>query len=395
MGWEYHLSAMHFLFSIQEHKAMSLRFRLMSLLALVICLTLMLDRAAHAQDWPSLPESNGAVEIPAQEWPRRPGARSVRVLVHYPGGELQQVNEQTGLMLTLHNWGGTDCVGTADPRVLAEKLNVIAICVNYLQSGRQASVEDPEPYDFGYLQALDALRALYFVFDGLKQDERPFHSGRIFATGGSGGGNVSLMANKLAPTTFVCIVDICGMAKLTDDMAYDLPGGSSLNARWSRDPESPNYLAVDAQEIRNIGNPSHLAVIQELGIMSPVVVVHGVDDAMCLPDDKREMVAHMQAAGLTVVPHWITEQDVDGSVFTGTSHSLGNRTVIVLKVAGKYLRPDSPDAIIRSGPTNFETRDVQVRYPTTNGEYVISYEQGYPISHFQRRADETNQPVAE
>jgi hypothetical protein len=29
--------------------------------------------------------------------------------------------------------------------------------VNYLQSGRQASIEDPRPYDFGYLQALDAL----------------------------------------------------------------------------------------------------------------------------------------------------------------------------------------------------------------------------------------------
>ncbi len=362
------------------------RSRLMSLVEVAGPLIMMCDLALQAQDWPTLPGSNGAVEIPAQEWPRRPGPRRVRVSVHYPRRELMQVNEQTGLMLTLHNWGGTDCVGTADPRVLADELNVIAICVNYLQSGQQASITDPEPYDFGYLQALDALRALYFVFDGLQQAERPFHAGRIYATGGSGGGNVSLMANKLAPTTFACAVDICGMAKLTDDIAYDEPGGSSLNARWSRNAESPNYLAVDAQEIRDIGNPSHLAVMQELGTTSRIVVVHGVDDAMCLPEDKRELVKHMQVAGLTVEPHWITQQDIDGRVFTGTAHSLGNRTEIVLQVAGKYLRPDSPDAIVGSGPTNFELRNVQVRYPTRNGEYVISYERGYPIGEFRPRA---------
>ncbi len=57
-------------------------------------------------------------------------------------------------MLTLHNWGGTDCVGTASPVVLARKLNVVAICVNYLQSGQVDSIQGPEPYDFGYLQDL-------------------------------------------------------------------------------------------------------------------------------------------------------------------------------------------------------------------------------------------------
>ena len=74
-----------------------------------------------AQDWPALPVKDAAVEIPAQEWPQRPGPRSVRVLVHYPNGSQEGVNPQTGIMLTLHNWGGTDCVGTADPRELARR----------------------------------------------------------------------------------------------------------------------------------------------------------------------------------------------------------------------------------------------------------------------------------
>ena len=78
----------------------------------------------------------------------------------------------------------------------------------------------------------------------------PFASGRIYATGGSGGGNVSLMANKLAPRTFACTIDLCGMKKLSDDIAYNLPGGSGLDARWSRDPKSSNYLSPDAP-----GNP--------------------------------------------------------------------------------------------------------------------------------------------
>ncbi len=351
------------------------------LLAIFVCaLTVM---SAHADEWPPLPSSNAAVEVPAQEWPRRPGPRTVRVLVHYPGGHLDRVNEQTGLMLTLHNWGGTDCVGTADPQTLAERLNVVAICVNYLQSGRQASLEDPEPYDYGYLQALDALRALWFVFNGLQQAERPFHSERIFATGGSGGCNVTLMANKLAPRTFAGVVDLSGMARLSDDTAYNLPGGSRLNARWSRDPESPNYLATDAHEIRFVGNPSHLAVMRQLGSTSRIIVVHGTDDTICPFTETRQMAANMQQDGLSVEPHWISQDAIDGKIFTNSEHGLGNRTGIVLSVAGRYLAADSPEALIREGPTDFEHRDAKVRYPTTNGAYAISYERGYPVGHFE------------
>lgn len=55
-------------------------------------------------------------------------------------------------MLTLHNWGGVDCVGTADPEVLANRLNVVAVCVNYVQSGREDAIDAREPYDCGYLR---------------------------------------------------------------------------------------------------------------------------------------------------------------------------------------------------------------------------------------------------
>ena len=328
-----------------------------------------------------LPPRNDHISVPAQSWPRQPGPRHVRTSIYYPGGQLENVDRQTGIMLTLHNWGGEDCVGTASPQALADRLNVVAVCVNYLQSGRKASIEDPEPYDFGYLQSLDALRALGFVRAGLKQAERGYDDSRMFCTGGSGGGNVTLMANKLAPRTFACVIDMCGMKKLSDDIAFNAPGGSGLNARWSQDPNSPNYLSADEQELRFVGNPKHLATLKSLQPSSKIIVVHGVDDTTCPYEDAREMVANMRAAGLDVEPHFITKDDLDGNVFTSTGHALGNRTEIVFRVAGAYLAPDSPKALRRSGPSDFD-RQEDIRYETANGHFVISYDGGVPVAMF-------------
>ncbi|MCX7423677.1 MAG: DUF2920 family protein [Planctomycetia bacterium] len=332
---------------------------------------------------PKLPETNGSVMIDAQEWPQKPGPRQVQVWVHYPErNRLSSVNAQTGIMLSLHNWGGSYNVGTADPNTLAQRYNVVAVCVDYLQSGAQASIRDPEPYDYGYLQAIDVLRALHFVMSELKAKNIPFDASRIFSTGGSGGGNVSLMANKLAPRTFAGIIDLCGMPKLTDIVAFNLPGSMGLDARYSRDAASPNYLNLDAQEIRFAGHPEHLRLMKTSGTSSKVIVVHGIDDKLFL-NEVHELVNNMTTAGLDVEPHFINKEQVDGKVFTTTGHALGNRTLIVQQVADKYLLPTSPTALHRNGPTDFDRRDQVVRYPTKNGVWVISYEAGYPVGRFE------------
>ena len=354
--------------------------------SILVCLLLICGswwRVSAEEAWPELPTTNGAITIPAQEWPARPGLRNVRVLVHYPRGRLENVNAKTGLMLTLHNWGGEDCAGTAAPQALADRLNVIALCVNYLQSGAKDSIEGPEPYDFGYLQALDALRALWLVRHRLGEQKLPFADGRIFATGGSGGGNVALMANKLAPRTFACVVDMCGMKKLTADIAFNLPGGSGLDARWSRDPRSPSWLSTDAQDIRFVGHPGHLATMHELGSAGKVIVVHGVDDKTCPFADAEELVRAMQTAKLAVEPNFIDKSRVDGQIFTSTGHALGNRTEIVFTVAGEYLAPEGKAALSRKGKSDFELQDERVRYRTPHGEFVVSYQQGYPIGRFE------------
>lgn len=334
-----------------------------------------------------LPPTSASVRIPAQPWPYRPGPRAVQVSVHYPGGQLSNVDEHTGIMLTLHNWGGEDCAGTANPNALAERLNVVAVCVNYLQSGRVDSVESPEPYDYGYLQATDVLRALAYVRSGLKRTGTRYDDHRIFCTGGSGGGNVTLMANKLAPRTFACVIDMCGMKKLSDDIAFHLPGGSGLNARWSRDRQSVNYLSTDAQEIRFVANPAHLRTMKSLDSRCKIVVVHGRADNTCPFADAQELVSNMQMADLDVEHHFIGSDDLDGKVFTSSGHALGNRTEIVFQVAGDYLRTEGRNAVRRAGKSDFDLRE-DIAYPTTNGRFVISYATGLPVAEFQASPSE-------
>jgi hypothetical protein len=338
--------------------------------------------SAFAEDrpWPTLPLENASAELPAQEWPYKSGPRTITAYVYYPGGALANVNAETGLFLSLHNWGGTNAIGAPDPLVLAERYDVVAICVDYLQSGKYDVATQP-PYDFGYLQALDALRALYWVRQGLKEGGHAFYDGRTYAAGGSGGGNVSLMANKLAPRTFAAIVDCSGMAKLSYDIAFGRPGGSYLDAGYSRNRRSPEFLSRDARDLRDIGLPSHLAQMVALGNEARIFVAHGGRDKMCPTADKRRLVRKMARAGLKVDARFIGEKDLDGEVFTDTGHSVGDRTKILQHVADAALLPGSPDAAVRKGASDFERREV-IRYETKNGRWEIYFAAGYPVGRF-------------
>lgn len=335
--------------------------------------------------WPALLESDGEVEIPAQPCPFH-GKRTVRVYVHYPEGELASVHEGTGLMLCLHNWGGRAFIGAPDPQALAMRYDLVCIGVDYLQSGEGAPPPTGFPYDTGYLQALDALRGLWYVYNGLSTRVIAFDAERLCATGGSGGGNVSLMVNKFAPRTFACIVNLSGPASLSDDVAYGLRADSEVNAGWSRDPASPNYLVPHAQQIRDAGDPAHLRVMRRLGNAATVVTVHGVDDNSCLVADTRRVMEAMRAAGVDVDAHYLTADDVDGDVIRDSAHSIGNRTQLVIRFAEQYLSPDSAELRRTRQPCDFEWRDQSVAYPAGGGSYVIDYADGFPVGRFEPRS---------
>lgn len=316
----------------------------------------------------------------AQEWPVVPGERQMKMHVEEPPAG---VNGNTGLMLVLHNWGGVyDAPEYLQwSRTFASRYNVIAISVNYLQSG--PSWNEHLPYDHGYLQAMDCLRALHAVWSRLRDRSIAFNEHRIYSMGGSGGGNVTQMVMKLAPHTFACGVDICGMPGLIDAIAYGTGEGTTLNAGYSRDPTSPAYLSVDMQEIRDFGHPKHCRLLKAANPTLKIVIVHGLNDATCPVVPKIEQYRNMVAAGLEVDGHFLTPLDVDGVAVTDTGHAVGDREQVVIKYADEYLREDGRFPKATQGPSDF-TRGGEFAYPTSNGQYVISFD-GPPTVRFEKR----------
>ena len=323
-------------------------------------------------------------EFAAQEWPAAPGPRGVRMWVQEPPSG---IGANTGLMLVLHNWGGVYNNPTylAWCRAFSARYNVIAISVNYLQSGKEWIEHKDRPYDHGYLQAMDCLGALYTVRQQLAADAVAYNERRTYVMGGSGGGNVAQMVAKLAPHTFACAVDICGMPGLTDGIAYGTGEyGSGLNARYSRDPASPAYLTQDMQEIRDFGNLVHCRLLQRENPELKIVIVHGIHDRSCPVVHKVRQFQHMLMAGLDVDGRFLTEVDVDGDAVTTTGHAVGNRERVVVRFADVYLQENGKHARATSGPSDF-ARGGEFAYPTTNGEVVVTFS-GYPSVRFNASA---------
>lgn len=321
-------------------------------------------------------------EFEAQEWPFEAGPRKVKMWVQEPS---DGINANTGLMLVLHNWGGTYKAERylSWCKLFADRFNVIAMSVNYLQSGR--SWKQRLPYDHGYLQAMDAVRALHTVWRQLKDKGVAFNEHRIYAMGGSGGGNVAQMAMKLAPRTFACGVDICGMPGLTDGIAYGEReyGAGGLNAGYVRDPKDPRYLSKDMQEIRDFGNLVHNRLRHQANPDLKIVIVHGVNDRSCPVVPKIDQFRRMVTAGIDVDGHFITPFHVDGKVIRSTGHAVGSRGQIVIKLAGVYMEENGRLKRARTGPSDF-TRGDTFEYPTTNGRFIVDFS-GPPTVRFVKK----------
>ncbi|MEA3400807.1 MAG: transposase [Armatimonadota bacterium] len=101
-------------------------------------------------------------EFVALQWPFEPGERSVKMWVQGPPGG---IGEGTGLMLCLHNWGGVygQEIYRGWCKTFSDRYDVVAVSVNYLQSGDEWKLRRDRPYDHGYLQAMDCIGALYHV----------------------------------------------------------------------------------------------------------------------------------------------------------------------------------------------------------------------------------------
>ena len=335
------------------------------------CLVALVGSCTPAFATDQLPIVDGEFYVAAQEWAESPGPRSVRATIHFPQGLITNISGSTGLMLILHNWGGQGCEGAANPRTMADSFDVVAICVDYLQSGSEGM--GPRAYDFGLLQAVDALRVLRHVFVSLNVARIKFHRGRIYAVGASGGGLVALMANKLAPRTFAGVLAMAPLVKLSEDIALGLPGNSPLNARWGA-------LPPEHAEIRFVGNPGHLKAMRKLKTQAQVVLVHGVNDRIAPFEETQELHGLMELARLPVTPFWVTAQQLDGLVFSDDAHTLGHRTLISIAAGSTILRA------VRKGKTDFERRDTSVRYTVTGGSWTVNHRGAASVSFTRKRS---------
>ena len=329
--------------------------------------------AATLTTVPAPASIQGMQSFEGQEYRFRPGARTVEYYVRAPQ---KGINANTGLMLLSHNWGGTWKLTAPWCDLLSDRFNLICLSVNYLQSG-ETNHKDV-PYDHGLLQAMDCLRALYDVQKKLDAAKIPFNRRRIYAAGASGGGNVSLMVNKLAPGTFGCIIDLCGMPGLTNEIAF---GGGRLNAGYSMNTKSPKYLTPAMQEIRDPGLPAHLLIQKAANPGNQVVIVHGLDDGHCNPADKMSIAANMVRAGFRPATHFLTKADVDGSIVTNTGHAIGNRPEVISKFGGAYIAESGPFVKLIPKQSDLDAGR-EVVYPVTGGRYVISFK-GAPTIRFE------------
>lgn len=316
---------------------------------------------------------SGVQSFEGQEYRFRPGKRIVEYYVRAPRNG---INSNTGLMLVSHNWGGTWKYTAPWCDILSDRFNLICLSVNYLQSGE--AKHDKVPYDHGLLQAMDCLRALYEVINELERNKITCNLRRIYAAGASGGGNVSLMVNKLAPNTFGCIIDLCGMPGLTNEIAF---GIGKLNAGYSKDPESPKYLTPAMQEIRDPGNLAHLKLQKKWHAANQVVIVHGLDDRSCNPADKMVIAANMVRAGFRPDTHFLTRNDVDGKIVRNTGHAIGNRPEIISKFGREYIAENGKYPALNT--QNDFIRKHEIIYPVTGGKYIISFKNA-PSIRFEK-----------
>lgn len=311
-------------------------------------------------------------DVPAQEWPFAQGERTVPIYIREPEGG---ISPTTGIMIVLHGWGGDYLSASMMPWIdyYPEAYDVIAVSVQYLQSTKDWWPADRDiPYDHGYLQAVDAIRALGFVRERLQEMGAQYDDARLFIMGGSGGGNITQMAAKFAPRTFAVAVDCCGMPGLTDAIAYGTGEGTTLNAAYSRDSDSPCYLTPHAQRIRDFGDLEHCRLMAALAESLKIVIIHGLEDTVCPVVPKIRQFANMVEAGLDVDAHFLSDADVDGESVTAPDHGIGPMHLATNRYAGMYLRPKSPLARRRTGPTDFDLGG-EVVYPVEEGRYVIEY----------------------
>ncbi len=261
------------------------------------------------------------------------------------------IGPNTGVAVSLHNWGGVECENTAHAQLLADRFDVVASCPSYeLATDLRLPVG---AYDLGLYQSVFALRELALVIEfvsNYKSKHRIRHLGkrRIYAVGASGGGLVALMMNKLAPQTFAGVFVINPLVSAE---------GWEDTAGWG------DEVGLDSYLIRDVG--WHLDIEQRRSGKPVIGIVAGAEDSVARYEDS--VLAHTAYAAHGFPTYFVgVFPDLVFAPFQDAGHSLGDRGYITEAYAGPVF------AAKARKQSDFERRS-EITYPVTGGAYKVKF----------------------
>ncbi|MCK6439941.1 MAG: DUF2920 family protein [Planctomycetes bacterium] len=250
-------------------------------------------------------------------------------------------------------------------------------------------------WDYGCLQAMDALAALHSVHRRLREKNAPFNPARNHIIAQSAGSQTALMCIKLAPRSFASIVDIGGIyvtadnrealrAVLTDPfgrihehhymnatMAFDSGPRVTLYQRnpvgFSSGVSRSGATLDDELDIRDVSRPDHLGNWQPGRLC--VFSTHGLHDELVSQAFKERAHAHYRHLGARSEFRTIGPADVDGNVIVSTYHEFAkNLQGACEQFASEHLLYAPP----RELGTDIAS-DHTYAFPSTTGTWQMTF----------------------
>lgn len=258
--------------------------------------------------------------------------------------------------------------------------NRASILKNALLQGYVELAETDDDYnEMGLLQAMDNLMAVKVLLDILQENGVTPPKDRMYMYGQSHGAYLAYLCNYLAPTLYAGIIE---------NSAYLLPEYLSCDREVIKEGEEVSLRKLYHYQVRDERKPDLQAYdLRTLydGMETDTIVIcfHGADDTMIPLAEKKAFLETLPHAYL----HEISAEDVDGEMFTSSSHSLG---ADLLKV---FARGYQELVEKQSGSMTAKVLPpAEKQFATDLYEYRIHWEEGIPL--LERKEIESQKAIS-
>ncbi len=199
------------------------------------------------------------------------------------------INDNTGVMLFTHGWGGNRFQHRDKMEYTADEFNIVCVSVEYRMSGYDfnpvTGLGAYLPYDASFYQVFDVLNGLRFVLGMFPQINRK----RIFHYGGSQGGCIALLSAIYVPNTFAFVYASSAISYFDD-----------VHIGWSGREFADYELSIRSPV-------EHTDMIK-----CPIFLEHGTNDKTVPHNHTEKLVAKLKEQNKDVVVRY----------YEGGGHSL-------------------------------------------------------------------------